>query len=149
MPIGDPMGGEVDYQERGKITRVWISTIPVSNLDGAIEFYEEVLGLPVLLDSRENNWVEFGKDDPLGKLALYVPSSFDKRQPGGETGIVLETDSIYELHRRLVDDGVIFKLKPQRQHWGGLMAVLIDPDGNEITVVEDSEHYSRADPSTI
>ncbi len=147
MPIGDPMGGESDYQNRGRITRVWITAIPVSDLDGAVEFYSEVIGLPVLLDSRENNWVELGRDDPLGKIALYVPSSFDARQPGGDTGIVLETDSIYELHRRLVDEGVIFRMKPLRQQWGGLMAVFIDPDGNEITVVEDPEHYSRAAPS--
>jgi catechol 2,3-dioxygenase-like lactoylglutathione lyase family enzyme len=119
MPIGDPMGGEVDYQNRGKITRVWITAIPVSNLDDAVEFYDEMLGFPVLLDSRENNWVEFGNDDPLGKIALYVPSVHDKEQPGGDTGIVFETDSIYELHRRLVDDGVRFKIKPRRQKWGG------------------------------
>jgi len=147
MPIGDPMGGEVGVLDKGKLTRVWISSVPVSNLDDALEFYGDVLGLSVQLDSRENNWIELGREEPHEKLALYVPSIHDKRQPGGDTGIVFETDDIYELHRRLVDEGVEFKLKPQRQRWGGLMAIFLDPDGNELTVVEDPEHYTRTNPT--
>jgi hypothetical protein len=69
MSIGDSMGGEVDYQNRGKITRVWISAIPVSNLDDAVECYSEVLALPIQLDSRENNWVELGWEESHGKTA--------------------------------------------------------------------------------
>jgi len=141
------MGGEVGVLDKGKLTRVWISSVPVSNLDDALEFYGDVLGLSVQLDSRENNWIELGREEPHEKLALYVPSIHDKRQPGGDTGIVFETDDIYELHRRLVDEGVEFKLKPQRQRWGGLMAIFLDPDGNELTVVEDPEHYTRTNPT--
>jgi catechol 2,3-dioxygenase-like lactoylglutathione lyase family enzyme len=141
------MGGEADYQNRGRLTRVRISAIPVSKLDDAVEFYTEVLGLPKQLDSRESNWVELGWGEPHGKVAVYVPSVHDKKQPGGDTGIVFETDSIYELHRRLVDEGVVFKLKPQRQQWGGLIVIFLDPDGNEFTAVEDTEHYTRASSS--
>jgi catechol 2,3-dioxygenase-like lactoylglutathione lyase family enzyme len=147
MPIGDPMGGEVGVLDKGKLTRVWISAVPVSNLDDALEFYRDVLELRIQLDSRENNWIELGREEPHEKLALYVPSIHDKRQPGGDTGIVFETDNIYELHRRLVDEGVEFKLKPQRQQWGGLMATFLDPDGNELTAVEDPEHYTRTNPT--
>jgi catechol 2,3-dioxygenase-like lactoylglutathione lyase family enzyme len=147
MPIGDPMGGEVGVLDKGKLTRVWISAVPVSNLDDALEFYRDVLELRIQLDSRENNWIELGREEPHEKLALYVPSIHDNRQPGGNTGIVFETDNIYELHRRLVDEGVEFKLKPQRQQWGGLMATFLDPDGNELTAVEDPEHYTRTNPT--
>ena len=143
MPIGDPMGGETDRLDKGMLTRIWMTAVPVSNLNDALGFYTEVLGLPVQLDSRGNNWVELGRDEPHEKLALYAPSIHDMRQPGGDTGIVFETDNIYELHRKLVDEGVEFKLKPQRQLWGGLMAILLDPDGNELTAVEDPEHYTR------
>jgi uncharacterized glyoxalase superfamily protein PhnB len=52
---------------------------------------------------------------------------------------MLSCDSIYDLHRRLVDEGVTFKLKPQRQPWGGLMAVFLDQDGNELMVLEGSD----------
>ena len=147
MPLGDPTGGDDEYREKGKITRIWISAVPVSNLDSALEFYNEILGLPVQLNSKESNWIELGPPEPHCKIALYVPSVHDKRQPGGGTGIVLDTDSIYEFHRRLVDGGVKFKLKPQRQQWGGLMAIFLDPDGNEFRVVEDPEHYTRTNPT--
>ncbi|MBC7107233.1 MAG: VOC family protein [Methanomassiliicoccales archaeon] len=143
MPLGDPMGGDSDYQNKGKITRVWMTCIPVSDLATALFFYSEVLGLEIALDERSRNWVELGPAEPMGKIALYVPSKFDKRQPGGPTGVIFETNSIYELHRRLVDEGVKFIMKPQRQEWGGLMAILTDPDGNELCVVEDPEHYTR------
>ncbi|MDH7507801.1 MAG: VOC family protein [Methanomassiliicoccales archaeon] len=144
MPLGDPMGGDSDYQNKGKITRVWMTRIPVRDLSSALFFYSEVLGLDIALDRRSENWVELGPAEPMGKIALYVPSEFDKRQPGGPTGVVLETDSIYDLHRRLVDEGTRFIMKPQRQEWGGLMAIFADPDGNEICVVEDPEHYTRS-----
>ncbi len=138
------MGGEGEPERKGRLVRVWIAAVPVSNLEAAVEFYADVLGFPLQLDERARNWVEVGPGEPLGKIALYVPAVHDERQPGGQTNIVLETDSIYDFHKRLVDEGVRFRLKPQRQEWGGLMAVFSDPDGNEFQVVEDPEHYTRS-----
>jgi hypothetical protein len=48
----------------------------------------------------------------------------------------------------MVKVGVIFKIKAERQRWGGLVAIFLDPDGNEFTVVEDHEHYTRASGQT-
>ncbi len=137
------MGGESTYIEGGRLERVWIVSIPVSDLGRGLDFYSCKLGLEVALDSRDKNWVELGPAEPLAKIGLYVPDKTDKRQPGGDSGVVLSTDSIYELHRKLVDDGVRFLTKPEKRPWGGLMAVFEDPDGNVLTVVEDKEHYSR------
>ena len=140
------MGGEHEYGDVGRLSGIWIASVPVSDLDRAMEFYVRVLGLSLALDSRENNWVELGREDSLGNIALYEPSPFNKRQPGGPTGIVFRTESIYDVHKRLVDADVFFKLKPQRQEWGGLLAVFLDPDDNEFMVMEDAEHYSRSIP---
>jgi catechol 2,3-dioxygenase-like lactoylglutathione lyase family enzyme len=146
MPLGDPMGGEHSYGDIGKLSGIWIASIPVSDLDSAIEFYREVLGLDVVLDRRDHNWVELGRQDELGNIALYEPSPFDKRQPGGPTGVIFRTDSIYDVHKRLVDSDVTFSLRPQRQDWGGLLLAFLDDDGNQLTVMEDPEHYSRSVP---
>jgi len=146
MPLGEPMGGETPYIEGGKLERVWIVSIPVSDLERAIDFYSCSLGLEIVLDARGKNWVEFGPAEPLAKIAVYVPEKADRRQPGGDSGVVLSTDSIYELHRKLVDEGVKFRMKPEKRPFGGLMAVFEDPDGNLLTVVEDREHYSRGPP---
>ena len=135
---------EGTYAMRGNVTRVWLASIPVSNFDQAAEFYAQVLGLKLQLESMENNWAELGPDEPSSKIAIYVPAKDDPRQPGGPSGVVLETDSIFEFHRKLVDEEVVFKIKPEKRPWGGLMAVFFDPDGNEIEVVEDPQHYSRS-----
>jgi catechol 2,3-dioxygenase-like lactoylglutathione lyase family enzyme len=138
------MSDDALYIERGNVTRVWLASIPVSDLNEAVNFYTQVLGLKLQLESRQNKWAEVGPDEPSSKIALYVPNADDPRQPGGPSGVVLETDSIFEFHRKLVDEEVVFKLKPERRPWGGLLAVFLDPDGNEIDVVEDPEHYSRS-----
>ncbi|MDD1756847.1 MAG: VOC family protein [Methanomassiliicoccales archaeon] len=143
MPLGDPMGGESPYFEKGNVKRVWISSVPVRDLAEAIDFYVDVLGLDLAVEDAKRNWAEVGGPEPAGKIGLYVPTKKDARQPGGDTGIVLEVDSIFEFHRRLVDQEVPFKLKPERRAWGGIMAVFLDPDGNEITAVEDPDHYRR------
>jgi catechol 2,3-dioxygenase-like lactoylglutathione lyase family enzyme len=144
MPLGDPMSDDTLYLMKGNVTRVWLASIPVSDLSKAVDFYTRALGLKLQLESPQNNWAEVGPDEPSSKIALYVPRKDDIRQPGGPSGVVLETDSIFEFHRKLVDEETVFKLKPERRPWGGLLAVFLDPDGNEIEVVEDPEHYSRS-----
>lgn len=144
MPIGDPQGGEFYDMGRGQLTRVWMATVPVRDLDKAVEYYRDVLGLDIVLDARRDNWVEMGAKEPMAKIVLFMPGPDDARQPGIDTGIIFATDSIFEVHRRLVDEGVKFLLKPERQPWGGLAAIFIDPDGNRFTVLDDVEHYGRA-----
>jgi catechol 2,3-dioxygenase-like lactoylglutathione lyase family enzyme len=141
MPIGDPMGGSERLRERGLLTRVWMAAVPVSDLDDALEFYMEALGLE--LRRRDGNWAELGPAEPLAKVALYVPGKGERRQPGGPTGIVFSCDSMYDLHRELVDEGVLFKMKPERQSWGGLLAIFLDEDGNELTVMEHPDRYRK------
>jgi catechol 2,3-dioxygenase-like lactoylglutathione lyase family enzyme len=143
MPLGDPMGGETPYIEKGNIIRIWISSVPVRDLKRAIDFYVDVLGLDLVAESKEDEWAEVGGTEPTAKIGLYLPRKRDKRQPGGDTGILLEVDSIFEFHRRLVDEEVPFILKPEKRSWGGLTAVFLDPDGNELTAVEDPDHYRR------
>lgn len=145
MPIGDPRGGDFYDLGRGRIKRVWLVVVPVRDLDEAMEYYQEVLGMPVRLDARKDNWVEVGAADPLARIALQVPDKDDRRQPGGDTGLVLATDSLFDLHRRLVDEGVEFLVKPERRPWGGLLAVFQDLYGNRFTVVEDRAEQGGAE----
>jgi len=143
MPLGDPMGGDYEYGEESSLKKVWIASIPVSDLDSAVEFYSEVMGMTVVIDARESNWIELGSENDPGNVVLYVPADNARRRPGGHTGLVFRTESIYEVHKRLVDGGARFTLKPERQVWGGLIFSFLDPDGNEMTVMEDPDHYSR------
>lgn len=131
----------MEHESFGRITRVWLAMIPVSDMDKALKFYNEVLGLRIALDARHFNHAELGPDEPLAKIGLYatgVQSSGRKR-----SGVVLDTDEIFALHRRLKEEGVVFTLEPTRMPWGGIVADFLDPDENELEVVQDPDHYKR------
>ncbi len=125
----------------GKITRVWLTMIRVSDLDKAVKFYTETLALPVVLDARRFNHVEVGPNEPLAKIGLHATGKKYKKKR--RTGIVFETDDIDALHARLKGAGVRFTLKPTKMPWGGIVADFLDPDNNELEVVQDPEHYKR------
>jgi len=125
------MGGEHEYGDVGLLTGIQTVRLPVSDLDMAIEFYSGVLLLPVV--EREERKAELAVGD--GTIELYVPMERESRRPGGPTGLILSTDSIYDFHRRMVDEGVEFIIKPLRSS-GRLTAMFVDDDGNEISVID-------------
>lgn len=128
-------------EKPGKITRLWLSMIRVSDMDRALRFYCEILGLPLALDARAFNHVEVGPSEPLAKIGLHATGKRSKRKR--RTGIVFDTDDIYALYERLKKHGVRFTLEPTKMPWGGIVADFLDPDNNELEVVQDPEHYER------
>ncbi len=128
-------------KERGRITRLWLTMIRVSDMERALQFYNKILGLPIALEARAFNHAEVGPDEPSAKIGLHATGKKSKRKK--RTGIVFDTDDIYTLHRRLKKLGVKFTLKPTRMPWGGIVADFLDPDKNELEVVQDPKHYKR------
>lgn len=128
-------------EKTGRITRVWLVMVPVSDMGRSLKFYNETLGLQVALESREFNHAEVGPDEPLAKIGLHATGkqSTEIRR----SGVVLDTDDIYALHQRLKEHGVVFTLEPTKMPWGGIVADFLDPDNNELEVVQDTGHYSR------
>lgn len=125
----------------GRITRLWLAMIPVSDMDRAMKFYNETLGLRIALDARAFDHVEVGPDEPLAKIGLHATGnqSTERRR----SGVVFDTDDIYALYQRLKGQGVVFTLEPTKMPWGGIVADFLDPDNNELEVVQDPEHYRR------
>lgn len=119
----------------GRVIGLRASSIVVTDLDKAIEFYSGVLGMKVRVDERRYNWVELGHEEPRGRLALTQQKD-GKREPGGPTGIMLMVDDIHSLYKRAREKGVKFTLPPQRRPWRGIIAKIEDPDGNEVTLVD-------------
>ena len=128
-------------KEKGRITRLWLTMIRVSDMDKALQFDSEILGLPVALDAREFNHAEVGPDEPLAKIGLHATGKKSKRKR--RTGIVFDTDNIYTFYETLKKRGVKFTLKPTKMPWGGIVADFLDPDNNELEIVQDPEHYTR------
>ncbi|MHA1925696.1 MAG: VOC family protein [Candidatus Thorarchaeota archaeon] len=124
-----------------RITRLWLAMIEVSNMDKAVEFYNTNLGLPIALDARAFNHVEVGPSEPLAKIGLHA--SEDRGNERRQTGVVLDTDDIFELCNRLKQQGVVFTQEPTKMPWGSISATFLDPDNNELEVVQDPDHYTR------
>jgi len=113
--------------------------IRVSNMDEALKFYSETLGLQIVLDARMFNHAEVGPAEPLAKIGLYATGKKSKRRK--RTGIVFDTDDIYKLYETLKKKGVKFTMKPTKMEWGGIAADFLDPDNNILEVVQDEDHY--------
>ncbi len=123
----------------GRITRLWLSMVRVSDMDRALEFYSKKLGLQVALEARNFNHAEVGPDEPMAKVGLHATGKkYTKKR---RTGIVFDTDDIYALHERLTKEGVRFTLAPTKMPWGGIVADFLDPDNNELEAVQDPDHY--------
>lgn len=129
----------------GRATRVWVAAVEVSDYERALRFYRDLLGFPVRLDARPRfDWIELGPEEPGTKIGLSLKQ--DLAADGKAirvTGIVLDTDDLDTFVDRLMAAGVRFTTEPHRAPWGGQLADFLDPDGNEIQVVFDPDHYRR------
>ncbi|HTX39588.1 MAG TPA: VOC family protein [Bryobacteraceae bacterium] len=111
------------------------ATVFVSNMDRAVRFYTEVLGLK-LTNRFGDHWatVEAGKGLTIG----LHPASPKYPAPGTKGGMMLGMeidDSIERVVARLSEKGVAFKGSIVRDESGNF-AHLEDPDGNEIYLWE-------------
>ena len=131
----------MEQEGNGRITRIWLAMIPVSDIEKALKFYNETLGLAIALDARQFDHAEVGPDEPLAKIGLHATGTRPTERR--RSGIVLDTDDIFALHRRLKERGVVFTLEPTKMPWGGVVADFLDPDNNELEVVQDPDHYER------
>ena len=112
------------------------ATVFVSNMDRAIEFYTQALGLK-LTNRFGNDWatVEAGKGLTIG----LHPASSKYPAPGTRGAILLgmEVDEpIDSVVSRLAQRGVEFRGPIVRDQAGGNFAHLADPDGNEVYLWE-------------
>jgi uncharacterized glyoxalase superfamily protein PhnB len=138
-------------ESKDSIHRIWTIRVFVSNQQSAIDFFHDVLEIPVILDAPRFGWVELGPDDDRAKMALIEPNpdadpimyEWQSNQIGRNTGITFETHDLDGFYKKMKKRGVRFFLLPEEMPWGGYMAGFEDPDGNRYNIVEDPEHYTR------
>ncbi len=105
----------------------------VMDLAVAKKFYVEQLGLPLVQETQM--MIEFfpGEGTKLGiAIAMH-----EAAMPlvGRHTGITLTVADIVTLCRELTTAGVKFSEPLEASPWGK-MAVVVDPDGNQIALVD-------------
>jgi len=106
----------------------------VTDMDRAVGFYRDMLGLP--LTRRDGgNWAEF--DSGGRRFALHGVGEGQSVTPGGATA-VFSVDDLDQSKQRLSVRGVSFDHEGDVQGYARF-ASCRDPDGNTIQLIE----YSR------
>jgi catechol 2,3-dioxygenase-like lactoylglutathione lyase family enzyme len=108
----------------------------VSDLNRAIDFYRNVLGLQ-LTAHEESIYAVF----QLSNITLVVervdPGDTEfKELVGRFTAVSFSTGDIHAVYDRLSALGIRFEGPPEKQFWGGTLAHFHDPDNNVVTLVQ-------------
>ncbi|MBD3674216.1 MAG: VOC family protein [Planctomycetaceae bacterium] len=109
----------------------------VADLERAIPFYSETLGLPLIDSDIETGYAVL---DAGGiTIILELDDEGDSEEEtlvGVFTGVSFAVNDIYAAHKELVEKGVFFDEPPQSQPWGGTLGHFSDPDRNVLTLVQ-------------
>ncbi|MEA2785015.1 MAG: hypothetical protein QOF71_1119 [Candidatus Eremiobacteraeota bacterium] len=113
------------------MNHILFASVYVSDQDRALDFYERV-GFEKSSDRPmgEHRWVTVTPPGAQTALTLHHDSGL-----AGQSSFVYGVDDIGALYDRLSADGITFTEPPAPQMWG-IQAILEDPDGNTIVVVQ-------------
>jgi lactoylglutathione lyase len=114
------------------IAELYSVAVFVTDIDRAVAFYAEDLGLP--LTKRGSFGAEFMEGGShLGVHPAVHPDA--RALVGRHTGITFEVKGLLDFCERLHQRNVRFLNEPTQQSWG-IMAMIADPDGNVIALWE-------------
>ena len=140
------------------IRKIGCLEIPVSNMERAVAFYENMLQLRKTYEHPV--WTSF--DVGGTSLALAVSGTKgsaegakvckscslcvlrfsagkmkpDKEAPTATSVIYLEVENLDSVYGKLKKRGVRFLTEPKEQAWGGRTAAMLDPDKNMLVLSE-------------
>ena len=107
------------------------ATLFVSDMDKAVQFYTEVLGLELVMRA-ENHWAEV----QAGSFTIGLHPRSDKAPPPGTAGAVqiglLVGQPLEEVQRRLAEHNVEFTMPITEDEGAGRFATFDDFDGNHL-----------------
>lgn len=112
-----------------------IVRIGVRDLDRALAFYRDQVGLETTVESPELGWAQLDTGEANLALEHWPEGSDDEGLVGRFVGVSLEVDDVEETWRTLKQRGVEFVGDPVRMPWGGVLAHFRDPDGNVLTLL--------------
>lgn len=105
----------------------------VTDIDRAITFYRDTLGLPV--NKQGSFGAEFLETPP--HLGVHPANHPDARAlVGRHTGITFYVPGLLHFCGELHGKGVKFLTEPTQMSWG-VMAMIADPEGNAYALWED------------
>jgi lactoylglutathione lyase len=103
----------------------------VNNMDEAVRFYRDTLGLPLKFQSP--GWSEFATGSTV--LALHAAS---ERNPAGKVELGFSVEDLNAFHNAMAANGVKFPMPPQKQDFG-VLAQFLDSEGSACSVAQETE----------
>jgi predicted enzyme related to lactoylglutathione lyase len=99
----------------------------VGDMDRAVRFYRDVIGLPLKFESP--GWSEFS----TGETALGLhPAS--PQNPAGSVELGFSVPDLEKFHKEMTAKGVQFTMPPTKQDFGGTLAQFVDSEGGHCSV---------------
>ena len=99
----------------------------VANMEKAVKFYRDMLGLKVKYESPA--WTEFVTGETT--LALHPASS---QNPAGKVELGFTVADVDAFYREMSAKGVLFSMPPKKQDFGGVLAQFVDSEGSHCSV---------------
>lgn len=106
----------------------------VDEIEPARRFYENVLGLALPYDGTAHGLCVFrsGSVELIVEAIAHDAPAEDRGLVGRLMGVSFDVADIRAERERLAALGVVFSSEPALQPWGGCLATLRDPAGNEL-----------------
>jgi len=123
----------------GQVTGIDTVFYQVCNMDRAVAFYRDTLGL-TLARQEGKDWAEFD----AGAIKLSLSGELAVAPQRGGATVVLHCEGIDELAASLKAAGAI--VGTVEDLGGARMVDVHDPDGNEIVLMEPARLRSRRPP---
>ena len=99
----------------------------VGNMDNAVKFYRDVVGLTLKFESP--GWSEFA----TGETTLALHPASDKN-PAGKVQLGFTVADVEAFYRDMSAKGVQFSMPPKKQDFGGVLAQFVDSEGAHCSV---------------
>ncbi len=99
----------------------------VGDMDRAVKFYSDVLGLPQKFESP--GWSEFVTGETT--LALHPAS---QKNPARTVELGFSVPNIRKFHEEMVARGVQFTMPPTKQDFAGVLARIVDSEDGHCSV---------------
>ncbi len=112
--------------------RLFVQSIPA-----VLPFYRTLLGEPIAHDEAAGFLVfDAGGVNVVVERVDPHAEPEDQALVGRFTGVSFEVEDIGAAHTRLSAAGFLFTAEPQLESWGGWLATLRDPAGNQLQLVQ-------------
>ena len=104
----------------------------VADMDKAVKFYRDILGLQLKFQSP--GWSEFA----TGETTLALHPASDKN-PAGAVELGFTVADVKAFYRDMSAQGVLFSMPPKKQDFGGVLAQFVDSEGAHCSVGTEAE----------